>query len=77
MCGCASAVLDRDSPACCVPGWLCCARFLSGPSLGSAASASSAEPASVSEHYGAPLAKRNKAGHVHYKNLLLLFYHKK
>ncbi len=66
MCGCVSVVLDRDSPACCVPGWLCCARFLSGPSPGSAASASSAEPASVSEHYGAPLAKRNKAGQAHY-----------
>lgn len=64
MCGCVSAILDRDSPACCVPGWPCCAHFLSGPSPGSAASASSAEPASVSESYGAPLAKRNKAGQL-------------
>lgn len=59
MCGCVSAVLDRDSPACCAPGWPCCAHFLSGPSPGLAESASSAGLASVSERYGAPLAKRN------------------
>ena len=64
-CGCVSAAPCKDSPVCCEPGWLCCARFSGYPFPGPAGSVSSATLAFASGCYGALPAVTNTHTHTH------------